>query len=91
MIYHENQCCDCATAGYPCTFCGLQKVKIIACDRCEDQADRLFWVDGEQVCIECARKMLPYNEEDDTFDVDGVWVPWCDLDEYLEEVDTYNV
>ena len=91
MIYYEDRCCDCAVPGYPCGFCGLRRVKTIECDRCGTEADRLFEVKGKQVCLDCALKMLPHNRDEDTYNVDGVWVNWDEVEDYLEEVDTYNV
>ena len=91
MVYYEDRCCDCTAAAYPCTFCGLRHYKVVECDCCGEEVDRLFDVDGRQVCIECAKKILPYDEESDCYDVGGVWVSWDVLDEVLLEVDLYDV
>ena len=60
MIRYENQCCDCATPGYPCigSACPKRNVKIYICDDCGDEVEDLYYYDGEELCIDCIQKRL---------------------------------
>ena len=60
MIKIENECCNCATAAYPCLgeSCEKRHSKHLFCNRCGEEVDKLFIVDGEQVCLECLPEMF---------------------------------
>lgn len=60
MKKYENQCCDCAVAGYPClgSSCSLRKVPIHYCDRCESEIDEIFDVEGEELCEDCLKDLF---------------------------------
>lgn len=52
-----NGCCDCATAGYPCvgsTCHNLQAYRVLICDECKDEVDKLYIVDDKELCSNCA-------------------------------------
>lgn len=68
MIVYENECCGCAVPGYPCIgkSCSRLRVPRLYCDRCECEEDKLYDVDGEQVCEDCLREMF------DTITADAV-------------------
>lgn len=55
MIRYEDECCDCATPGYPCIgdSCPLKHVRRLYCDRCEFPAKKLYKYDSEELCEEC--------------------------------------
>ena len=59
MIIRENDCCDCATDGYPCIgkSCPLINVPHYYCDDCGDETD-LYWYEDEQLCKYCIIKRL---------------------------------
>lgn len=54
-IRYENRCCDCAVPAYPCLgdSCGLRRYKVLYCDKCESEVDRLYKYDGQEICEEC--------------------------------------
>ena len=56
MVRIENDCCDCASALYPCTDCGLKRVKHYYCDKCKDEVEVLYDVNGNQLCSDCTLK-----------------------------------
>lgn len=60
MVVYENHCCDCAVPGYPCKgeLCPLAKVEVHYCDRCEEQLDEIYEVDGEELCEYCLKEMF---------------------------------
>lgn len=64
MVRYENQCCDCATDGYPClgNLCSLRRVEVHYCDQCGDELDDIYDVDGEELCEECLKEMFRRNE-----------------------------
>lgn len=58
MKKYENECCGCATPGYPCLgdTCPNRNVKHLYCDKCNDDVDELYDVDGEELCEDCLLK-----------------------------------
>lgn len=56
----ENHCCDCASGSYPClgSSCPNRNVEVYYCDRCGEQLEDVYDVDGEDLCEECLKKMF---------------------------------
>ncbi len=54
----ENRCCDCATPGYPClgSACPLVRVEVYYCDKCGDELDEIYEVDGDDLCENCLKE-----------------------------------
>ena len=61
MTRIENQCVDCAL---PClgSTCPNRNVRVLYCDNCEYEADKLYVLDGSEVCKECLFEMLEVVE-----------------------------
>ena len=60
MVRYENQCVDChKELGCTKPHCKYWNVPVWVCDRCKEENVDLYEVDGEEVCAECALKMLP--------------------------------
>ena len=55
MVKVENGCVDC---GLPCigAACRYNRVVILRCDRCHDEVEELYEVDGEDLCEDCLKK-----------------------------------
>lgn len=55
MKVYENECCDCATYGYPCigNACSQLKVLHIICDDCGDEMDDMYEYNGSHYCTDC--------------------------------------
>ena len=57
MVRIENQCCGCATPGYPClgSACSLTSVEVRVCDECECEIDEddTYIVDDQELCEYC--------------------------------------
>lgn len=55
MIKIENQCCECATEGYPCngSICPNRRVKVLICDSCKQEVGKLYRFDGGEYCADC--------------------------------------
>lgn len=65
MIKYENDCMDCATDGYPCNPCCRRKrAPHYYCDHCGEE-EKLFWLDGKQLCIACVESALESVEDDE--------------------------
>lgn len=67
MVREENDCCSCATPGYPCIgeSCSLRHAKHYYCDCCKNEfnvAD-LYDYDGEQLCEDCLLEKVPKVKE----------------------------
>ena len=61
MTRFENQCVDC---GLPClgSACTNRNVRVLYCDECECEADKLYVLDGSEICEECLHKILEVIE-----------------------------
>lgn len=61
MVKIENRCVDC---GFPClgSACPHRNVKVHYCDKCGEEIDEIFEVDGEDLCEECLKDM--FRKED---------------------------
>lgn len=58
-IRYEDECCNCAVPGYPCT--GEHKhVPHYDCDDCGEEfyPSELYHVDGQILCINCLVKQF---------------------------------
>ena len=56
----ENHCMQCAVPAYPCLgeHCSRRRVKVHSCDRCGEDLDAIYAVDGEELCEECLKEMF---------------------------------
>ena len=54
MIRYKNECCNCATEGYPCwgDACPRRRVPHYYCDKCGTEIDPDD-VNEEELCEEC--------------------------------------
>lgn len=57
MVRIENHCVDC---DLPClgSSCPNRNVRVLYCDNCEGEADKLYKYGGEEVCEECLLEMF---------------------------------
>lgn len=57
MVKIENRCCDCAAPGYPClgSSCPNRHVEVYYCDKCGEELEDVYEVEGEQLCEECLK------------------------------------
>lgn len=64
MVRLENHCCDCATPAYPCrgALCPLTSVEVHYCDRCDEELDDIYDVEGEELCEDCLKDMFRRNK-----------------------------
>ena len=54
----ENECVGCqADLGCLGNMCPYKNVVRFYCDQCKDEA-KLYWFDGEQLCISCIEDRL---------------------------------
>lgn len=62
MITYESDCVGCALhcLGNGCSH--YNEVKVLICDHCGDEADRLYQVDDKQVCEYCLTQMFEVIE-----------------------------
>ena len=62
MIEYVSDCVDC---GKPClgNACPHFSVKLLVCDKCNDEVDKLWIVDDEQVCEHCLKEMFETIED----------------------------
>ena len=62
MIEYVSDCVDC---GKPCIggACSHYRVKLLICDKCNDEVDKLWVVDDEQVCEHCLKEMFETIED----------------------------
>lgn len=59
MLKIENHC-NCCTL--PCIDCGLKRVPVYYCDKCDPKCDEpleeVYEVDGKDLCEDCLKKMF---------------------------------
>ena len=56
MIKYENECVDCPPEmGCLGNSCPNRKVPHLLCDRCGEDVEELYKVDGEELCEECLK------------------------------------
>lgn len=59
MIRIENHCCSCAVDGNCLgSSCSLRHVEVHYCDKCRDELDEIYEVDGEELCEYCLKDMF---------------------------------
>jgi len=58
MVRYEDQCCGCAVPGYPCrgSSCPNRDVPVYYCDKCGEELEEVYEVDGEELCEECLKE-----------------------------------
>lgn len=63
MRKYENECCDCATPGYPClgVSCPNLNVMHVYCDICDCEDDEMYCYEGKDYCRKCLLKELEGN------------------------------
>lgn len=61
MVKTENQCVDCVL---PCMgdTCPYRNVRVLYCDNCGNEVDKLYLYEGEETCEDCLFKLLPVIE-----------------------------
>lgn len=61
MIRYESQCVSC---GFQCRYeaCRYYKVRVLECDSCGDEVDKLYLLDGEELCESCVLDRLEVSE-----------------------------
>ena len=51
MVKYENHCVGCDHCmGFACPY---KKVPVYYCDKCKDELDEVYEVDGEELCERC--------------------------------------
>lgn len=61
MIRYESQCVQC---GLPCRYesCRYYNVRILECNNCHQEFDKLYRLDGEELCDSCVLERLEVVE-----------------------------
>lgn len=59
MIRYENECVGCPPErGCLGSACSNRNVPRYYCDRCGEEVDAYFDIDGEMICDDCAHDIL---------------------------------
>lgn len=82
---------DCVNCGLPCVgYCAYKNSETIylTCDKCGSDAERLYKVDYEELCRECAiseckDELVKYAEEESGEEVDEDFIDDDVIDEFL--------
>lgn len=64
MIKYQNDCCGCAVPAYPCLgdSCPLRHSRHLYCDKCGDDVEKLYYLNGEELCKNCVLEKLEIVE-----------------------------
>lgn len=60
MVKIENHCRGCAVDTYPCRLesCTYRNVEVHYCDKCGEELEDIFEVDGEELCEYCLKDLF---------------------------------
>lgn len=66
MKTYSNDCCGCASPGYPCIGdrCSLRHVLHLTCDECGKEKEYLYNDSGFEICEDCLLKKYERIERD---------------------------
>lgn len=65
MVKYENECVGCE-CGCSCIGCSLKSVKHLYCDKCGNDVEDLYDLNGKEVCEDCLKEYWHRrNWEDD--------------------------
>ena len=57
MITYEDECVGCPTEmGCMGSACPYRNVPHLYCDKCEEEVEKLYKYDGDEICEECLLK-----------------------------------
>ena len=57
MITYEDECVGCPTEmGCMGSACPYRNVPHLYCDKCEEEVEKLYKYDGQEICEECLLK-----------------------------------
>ena len=57
MITYEDECVGCPTElGCMGSACPYRNVPYLYCDKCEEEVEKLYKYDGQEICEECLLK-----------------------------------
>lgn len=64
MVSEENRCSGCDAALYPCIgdSCSLRHCRVLICDLCGDEVNKLYRVDDGEYCATCVLERLEVIE-----------------------------
>lgn len=65
MIKYENDCVGPCPQGCIGSACPYSKVPHLFCDECDEEVDKVYEVDGKQVCYDCLMDMFSCISIDD--------------------------
>lgn len=73
MVKFEDECVGCPTEmGCVGNSCPYRNVPHLYCDKCGEEADELYDLDGEQLCADCVLESLDKVDVSDC-DCGGDW------------------
>lgn len=63
MIHYEDMCVSCPKEmGCLGDACPNMHVPVFICDKCEEQVDKLYELDGEILCLDCLLETVGAKE-----------------------------
>lgn len=63
MVRIEKDCVGPCPQGCIGSSCPYQHIQVWICDECGDEDVELFEYEGQELCIDCIKKMLPRVNE----------------------------
>lgn len=58
MVKYENDCVGCPAERLCLDSCPYRKLPHLYCDKCGEEAEKLYNLDGENLCEECVLDSL---------------------------------
>lgn len=64
MIEYQDNCVGCSTIFGSCLGAGCphRHEAVLICDKCGDEAEKLYEYEGEQLCKDCLLESVPEVE-----------------------------
>lgn len=91
MKEFRNDCCGCEPR-FCGSDCNLKHVPYLICDDCgTDYEDRLYILDGQELCSDCVESSLPLRiteDGDSEYEYEGEWLP---IEEILDSLPTITI
>ena len=56
----EDRCVGCTSLGMHCigSSCRTRNVEVYYCDKCGEELEEIYDVDGQELCEECLKEMF---------------------------------
>ena len=96
MVNFIHECVGCTDIGLPCMGHSCTQGRMeLRCDWCEEEVDKLYIVDDDEVCGDCLLASLEQDEQEDwgevMYLVNGEWLVDVDALGEFKRIDFWTI